>query len=183
MKALSCGTPKDLDPTTMGSLKKLKLVDALEALGSAQICLSVRDFFRLVLEDKSPEVMDEMPSVERLLPDLFSRICGSGNVGDCAADQSYDTDGSAVPSSLKSMLEKVLGECSMGAAPTRRRISITILGGDIPKMKSGIKIATFNKKAEILAKEYAKYLLSYSLQIGCGELDRGLTVARNRLTV
>lgn len=181
VKALACGCPKDLDPDTMGQMKKLRLIEALEALGSAQICLSIKDFLQLVLPNQDTSA--DLPSVERKLPSMFSDLLSSDSLGECAADQSYDTQGSAIPSSIKSMLERLTGSCSMGEVPARRRISITIVGGDIPKLKERSKIASVDKRAEILTKEYAKYLLSYSTQTGCGELDRGLTVVRNRLTV
>ena len=179
-KALGC--PPDLPPHEMEKLQKAKLYDALEGLGSAQICLSLRDFFRLVMGPDAEKYRADMGEAEGMLPDMFSRLNSQGDLSECANDSSYDTDGGAVPGFVKQIVEGLTGDHSIAPGPAKRRVTIAIIrGNSLPEKRAGY--VGQSKRADYLVKEYAKYLLSFGLHADRNDEGRELTVLRNRFTV
>jgi hypothetical protein len=176
-KCLGC--PADLPSSEMEKLRKAKLCEALEGLGSAQICLSLRDFFNLVLGDEANKHKDDIEEAEESLPNLFGRLEDRGELQECANDSSYDTEGGAIPGFVRDIVEKLAGSHSLGAEPTRRRVTIAIIRGhSLPEKRAGY--AGQSKRADYLAKEYAKYLLSFGLQAERNDEGKELTLLRNR---
>jgi len=172
----------DISSSDMASLKDAQLGSALRALGSANICLSVRDFARLVMGDEFPSMADDIPKAERMLPSLFSSLLSNGEVEECAADNSYDScpGDTSISRGLRSLVEKLSGDHSLSDGPVRKRVQITIIRGVNPKLRdSGIKAAAVSKRANALAKEYAKYQLSFVASTDFGQVGNMLTVLGN----
>jgi hypothetical protein len=173
------GCPADLSSSDLEKLRKAKLCETLEGLGSAQICLSLRDFFSLVLGDEANKCRGEIEEAEESLPGLFGRLEDRGELQECANDSSYDTEGGAIPGFVRDIVEKLTGSHSMGAEPTRRRMTIAIIRGhSLPEKRAGY--VGQSKRADYLAKEYAKYLLSFGLQTERNDEGKELTLLRNR---
>lgn len=163
-------------------MKKAKLLEALEGLGSAQICLSLRDFFKLVMGSDFGKVESDVGDAEGMLPGLFSRLSDRGELDECVNDASYDSDGVAVPGFVKDIISRLVGGHSLSSEPTKRRITVAIIrGGNMPEKRAGY--VGQSKRADYLATEYAKYLLSFGLHAERNDEGRELTVLRNRFRV
>ena len=176
------GCPPDLPSHEMEKLQKAKLYDALEGLGSAQICLSLRDFLRLVMGPKADEFRTEVDQAEGMLPDLFSRLQEQGDLPEICGDSSYDARGGSIPGFVKNIVSGLAGDHSMAPGPAKRRITVAIIrGNSMPEKRAGF--VGQSKRAGYLANEYAKYLLSYGLYAERNDEGRELTVLRNRFTV
>lgn len=179
LKAMCGACPPDLPKSEMLKLQKQKLLDVLEGLGSAQICLSLRDFFRLVMNNDFSQVEPDLDDAEAMLPGLFNRLQDNGGLHECASDGAYDPTGDAIPLSIRNVLEGLIGPHSLRPGPAKRRMTITIIrGGSMPEKRAGY--SGQSKQADYLAREYAKYLLSYGLHAAGNAEGRELTVLRNR---
>jgi hypothetical protein len=182
LRTACMGCPEDLPPRELERLKKAKLFEALEGLGSAQICLSLRDFLQLVMDSDVGKIKEDVDGAEAMLPDLFTRLQDRGELSECAGDSSYDSTGGAVPGFVKDIIGRLVGSHSLSSEPVKRRITIAIIrGGSLPEKRAGY--VGQSKRADYLAKEYAKYLLSFGLHAERNEEGRELTVLRNRFRV
>jgi hypothetical protein len=183
LKSLLGGLPEgDLPDGEMKKLKGAKLPSALSGLADAKICLSVKDFMRLVMGSSMDEdtISDLLPSVKGRLPGIFSRAKDSGESDELASDGAYDAEPTAIPRQIKEMLGSVMGDHSMAEEPVLRRIRIMIIRGG-PKHKletSSEKSAAVSPQAEQIAREYAKYQLAF-VSGADQSLTNELTVLRN----
>jgi hypothetical protein len=183
LKSLLGGLPEgDLPDGEMKKLKGAKLPSALGGLADAKICLSVKDFMRLVMGSSTDEdaISDLLPSVKGRLPGIFSRAKDSGESDELASDGAYDSEPTAIPRQIKEMLGSVMGDHSMAEGPVLRRIRITIIRGG-PKHKletNSEKSAAVSPQAEQIAREYAKYQLAF-VSGADQSLTNELTVLRN----
>lgn len=160
--------------------------DLMGALSSAQVCLPVRDFFRLVLGPKYDSVAGEMDNVQSLLPGIFSRMLGdTDEAEDVTGMTTYDPATSLVPKAVRDAIESVKPELSMAEGPVRRRIQILVIRGQKPDgglpLRKVSHDASTSKSANWLAKQYAAYQLAFTRAAeGAGDgLIPGLTVLRN----
>lgn len=182
LQTAAMGCPTDLPDADMGKLQQGKLLEVLEGLSSAQICLSLRDFFKLVMGSEFGKVESDVDDAEGMLPGLFNRLSERGELDDCVNDSSYDSDGAVVPGFVKEILGHLKGGHSLSSEPVRRRITVAIIrGGNSPEKRAGY--VGQSKRADYLAKEYAKYLLSFGLHAERNDEGRELTVLRNRFRV
>jgi hypothetical protein len=183
LKSLIGGMPEgDLQDGEMKKLKGSKLPAALGGLADAKICLSVRDFMRLVMGSSMDEDSIEglLPSVKSRLSGIFSRAKDSGELDELASDGAYDPETTAIPRQIKEMLGSAMGDHSMAEGPVLRRIRITIIRGG-PKHKletDSEKSAAVSPAAEQIAREYAKYQLAFVSEDN-QSLTNELTVLRN----
>ena len=182
LQTASMGCPCDISDADSAKLQKAKLLEALEGLGSAQICLSLRDFFKLVMGSEFGKVESDVDDAEGMLPGLFTRLSERGELDDCVNDSSYDSEGTSVPGFVKEILGHMKGSHSLSSEPVRRRITVAIIrGGNLPEKRAGY--VGQSKRADYLAKEYAKYLLSFGLHAERNDEGKELTVLRNRFKV
>jgi len=167
----------------MEKLRSTQLGTALQGLASAQICLSVRDFLRLVAGDAPAS--DGADMVEEALPGLYNRLLQNGGIEECAADSAYDPASTAIPRQIRDVVGGLVGGHSLAEGPTRGRVHVTIIKGvspGLPKTASQLSAAV-SPEIQKLAKEYAKYQLSFLESVGTNPLSAGLTVVRNYLKV
>lgn len=188
LKALAAGCPRGgLDDAAIRTLRTAPLNGALHSLGEAKVALAVGDFFRLVMgPEKYGSMADSIPMVESMLPGMFNRLSKSGEIGECAADSTYDSLHTAIPRSVKELVTKLASDHSLAYEPVKRRATFAaVRGGDVPELVQGEfnKQAAVSKQAQYLCKEYAKYVLSFVKQSGMDELTNRLTVLRNYLRV
>jgi len=160
--------------------------DVMGALSNAQVCLPVRDFFRLVLGHKFDSVAGEMDNVQSLLPGIFSRMLGNTDeADDVTGMKTYDPATSLVPRTVRDAIESMKPEMSMAEGPVRKRIQILIIRGQkpaegLPLRKVSHDVST-SKAANWLAKQYAAYQLAFTRAAeGAGDgLIPGMTVLQN----
>jgi hypothetical protein len=167
-------------------LDKLRSVDWNELMGAlaqAQVCLPMKDFFRLMLGNKYDSVAGEMGSAQSLLPGIFSRMLNSGDgVEDVTGTTAYDPATSLMPKSVRDVIESVKPSMSLAEGPVGRRLSITIIRGGSPdgmrKLSADLRAS---KTAQYMAKQYAAYQLAFSrAQEGAGDgLATGLALLQN----
>lgn len=166
----------------MEKLRSVQLGTALQGLASAQICLSVRDFLRLVAGDEPASGGADL--VEDALPGMYNRLLQNGGIEECAADSAYDPAGTAIPRQIRDVLGKLMGGHSLADNPVRGRVHVTIIKGMSPGLpKTASASAAVSPEIQKLAKEYAKYQLSFLEAAGTNPLSAGLTVTRNYLKV
>ncbi len=184
LKSVAKAIPEDLDDKDVDRLRSCQLCDALQALSDAQICLSVKDFMRLILKNEHrSSIPDLLPRVKSRLPGIFTRLLDSGDADDITSDGSYDLKNvSSVPQHVRELVSRLANDHSSGHSPVLRRMQITIIrGAKKPELrKEEEKSAASTVEAEGIAREYAKYQLSFVKD--CPEdLSYGgeLTVLRN----
>ena len=181
--ATACPT-HDLEEQDMSRLQAAKLGEALQALGEAKICLSVRDFMRLVMGSNFDSVSGHIPSVEKMLPGVFSRLLNSGELENCLTDGSYEPADGAIPRHLRDLVGKLAGSHSLAAGPSTRRMTITVISGHKPHLHAPIqKSAAVSLDAQKLAREYATYQLAFAKFAEDDAVSTRLLVTRNYVTV
>lgn len=184
VRELMSGCPHEQIPADdMEKLRGVQLGTALRGLASAQICLSVRDFLRLVAGNEPAS--GGADTVEDALPGMYNRLLQSGDLEECAADSAYDPADTAIPRQIKEVLGRLVGGHSLADEPLRGRVHVTIIKGTLPGLPKRASYGSVVVSPEIqkLAKEYAKYQLSFLEAVGTNPLFTGLTVARNYLRV
>lgn len=184
IRNLMSGCPHEQIPADdMEKLRSVQLGTALQGLASAQICLSVRDFVRLVAGNTPAS--DGADMVEDALPGMYNSLLQDGGIEECAADSAYDPADTAIPRQIKDVLGKLAGGHSLADGPLRGRVQVTIIRGRMPGLPKRASYDTVAVSPEIqkVAKEYAKYQLSFLEAVGTNQLFTGLTVLRNYLKV
>jgi hypothetical protein len=184
VRKLMSGCPHEQVPADdMEKLRSVQLGTALQGLASAQICLSVRDFLRLVAGDESASGGADM--VEDALPGMYNRLLQNGGIEECAADSAYDPADTAIPRQIKEVLGKLAGGHSLADGPLQGRVHVTIIKGFMPGLPKRASYDSVAVSPEIqkVAKEYAKYQLSFLEAVGTNPLSTGLTVVRNYIRV
>jgi hypothetical protein len=145
--------------------------------------LPVKDFFRLALGGRFDSVAGEMENVKSLLPGIYGKL-SRDDAESVAGDSAYDPASGFIPNEVREIIGQMVGNHSLAEGPARKRIQIAVIRkGSEPKMAS-VKEASFvpgQGVAPMLAKEYAKYQLSFARTAGGNDLVCGLTVLRNYL--
>jgi len=178
---------RELNDDEISGLKSARLGPVLGALADAKICLSVRDFARLVQGPSRGPSDGDIGLVERMLPDLHSRL-SDGDAQSCAADGSYDSDegsagplGASIPRHVRDLIGRLMDDHSLAEGPVRRRITIVTIRGLKPEtaQPEKSKVAVDSTSAYTLAREYAKYRLAFLAKQGAdAERCALLTVLR-----
>lgn len=175
-----------IDDADMQSLSSCDLCNTLQSLSDAKICLSVKDFFRLLMgEQKCASMAGDISTVEEILPGLFTRLSKSGEAANCAADESYSPSGAPAPRHVRATIEKLAADHSVSLAAAQRRSdrSILIVKQASSLRTSATKIAAVSKQSQLLANEYAKYVIAFAGAHDQDPVATRLTVLRNYLTV
>lgn len=177
----------DIDAQDMQSLSSCNLCDTLQSLSDAKICLSVKDFFRLLMgEQKCASMAGDISTVEEILPGLFSRLTKSGEAANtCASDDTYSPSGVPAPRHVRATIEKLAADHSVSLAAAQRRSDRAILFAKTASSirTSATKTAAVSKQSQLLANEYAKYVIAFAGAHDQDPVASRLTVLRNYLTV
>lgn len=160
LSALSSAAPtKPLPASAMKSLATVKTAVALRGLTDHNICLSMPDFFDLVMGTKVPQ--EEVKKEAALVPNIFGRQ-SEADMHDVAAAADYDQ-----PDEIKGSFEQMIA-CSLRAdysldmAHAVKRAELSALRQAKPVfIKRASDQVVLTKRAEYLSKEYAKYVLSF----------------------
>ena len=165
------------------NLRSVDWNELMGALSQAQICLPMKDFFRLMLGNKYDSVAGEMDNAQSLLPGIFSRMLESGDgVEDVTGSPAYDPAASRMPKSIRDVIDSAKPGMSLGEGPVGRRLQVTIIRGGgsngLRKVSSDLRMS---KKAKYMAKQYATYQLAFvRAQDGAGDgLATGLALLQN----
>lgn len=176
------GVPsKDIPDDTMKTLRHGDLNATLRGLGDAKIVLSLRDFIKLVMGEGAEGIDD----AEKCVPGMFSNIASKEDLGNIAGDDSYDGGDGLLPREILRAINGLEDEHSIAEGPVGRRVRITIIKGGPLKMdkisQALGKSASASPRAEVLVREYAKYLVSFRKQAGeASQTTDLLTILRGR---
>ena len=167
----------------MSQMQGCNLCDTLQSLSDAKICLSVKDFFRLVMGSKCASLASDISVVEKMLPGLFTRLQKSGALANLAADESYSPSGRQASRFVRAVIEKLGADHSTDLAAVTHRASTAIIGGRTVNVKRASAALNMTKQAELLANEYAKYVIAFAGAHDEDPVPTRLTVLRSYLTV
>ena len=155
-------------------LRRRPLREVTAALAEAKVLLPLRDFLKLVTGSDSRT--DETAS---LLPRLYSSM-GGDEISDCCCGRDYDPDPFGPPPDLLRMIGPIAERMSLAEGPVRRRTMVAIVGrpGRTPPRT---KQASHDPEAVLLAREYARYQISFAAAVD-DPLTRFMAVVLNRVS-
>ena len=175
-----------VDVGPMGTAGTVKFATGLQALASQKIALPIRDFLRLVLDDRSEKyaaIIDEVP--ERL-PGVFNRLISSGNLENSLRSNPYAPSRDLAPVIQRNWASKLAEDLSLDLGLVRRRAAKSaIYSYNMPTMlhKVATKQAQCSSEVEDLARRYALYKIAF---LACQDRDVPLTtdllVMQNQVT-
>ncbi len=154
-----------------------------KALDDSDMLLPCKEFYRLIMGPEFSKIKGTISKVEDMLPSIFTNIRENSDLGDFASAGRFEPDPMAlVPKEVRNVVDKYRSDFSLDSKPVNYRIMISVVDstGKGPKFRLNKKEEKpRDKKAELLAKEYARYQLS---NICDGENSKHyLTVVNNCL--
>lgn len=154
----------------LGELKRFKVV------------LPADLFFRMIMGDKFSDIKPDMDSVKASLPGIMGRLLDSSDLSQVLGDGSYEPAG-CCGGSVGRDAEAMMPECSIHEEPVRVRVIRSVVNGTPVGGKEVIekKAGAFDDRAELLATEYANYLLTFA--DGLTDTEQRLSVAQLCATV
>ena len=176
-----CG---NIPSKAMEVLKSVKLGEALQALGDAQILLGFDDFLTLVAETKMGSAAGDIGLVKKMLPGLYDRLVKSGEIEECVTDSAYDLLHTAVPRRVKDAVWELMKDHSFAPECVEKRAQVSVIRGRALALPTRAeKQAAVQAPSSLLAKEYAKYQLAFAKAAAGNQLVTGLTTLLNSTTV
>lgn len=186
LKEVVLGCPTShLKTADVEVLRQGSLGGVLRKLAEAEILLDTESFFGLVMGPKFGSMAGSLPQVDGMLPGMFNRLIKQGELVECAADSTYDSSDTSIPRHVREHIDRLRGDHSLAYEPTVKRATrATICGGGTARLVESViqKQAAASNQATVLAKEYAKYCLSFVKESGLNDLTSRLTVLRNYLS-
>lgn len=140
------------------------LFNILGEFADAKICLSMRDFMRLLMGKRFGAVEPELPQACARLPGVFDDMRH-----DCAAEAGNDEielGTGVVPGKIRDAIQQLVPGMSLADEPVQRRMTIMVMRGKTPpKMRdSAVKLSSAQCMADRMAKAYAQYKLAFCLR-------------------
>jgi hypothetical protein len=146
----------------------LPLDQLISVLNSEKMMLPPKGFIRIVM--KRP--LEEIAGVEDLpdaIKDIFSQLQEDGTE-EILDDGSYEPSLHQPARSVASPVKELSDRLSLEDEPVRKRIVIiAIRGGKPEEQKTAARRTAISPEAKVLAKEYAKYQLSFLAASGSDE--------------
>lgn len=144
------------------ALENIPLDHMLEGLNKEDVLLPPKVFVRITLRKKPEEIgfLDQMPTA---VEDIFSKITDGGGLDEVLDDGSYDTGLSCPHAGEVDRMRNLAGPLSIGDEPVRHRIFVISAGGSgrTGEPDIGKEASEVSEEAAYMAREYAKYQLSY----------------------
>jgi hypothetical protein len=159
------------DPhAVLGALKRFKVV------------LPADLFFRMIMGDKFAEIAPDMDDVKASLPGIMGRVLDNSNLSQILGDGSYEPS-DCIEGNVGQDAKAMMPGCSIQAEPIRVRVVRAVVNGTPVGGKTIIekKAAAFDDRAEMLATEYANYILTFAS--GLTDTEQRLSVAQICATV
>jgi hypothetical protein len=164
-QAAAC--PVDEDLVTQ-KLQGIPLEKLISLLNSRKMMLPPRVFMRIVMHKPTEEIpgLAEMPES---LGSIFSDL-RSGDISELLSDGSYMPGYSSPDRGTAGRVEELEDSLSLETEPVRRRIVIIAIRGGAGNQMQKKASSTRSVQSKILAKEYAKYQLSFLANAGSDDL-------------
>jgi hypothetical protein len=160
IKVLSDSFSDELDSETTKKLTDYPLEDVIGCCNKKDVMLPPKSFVKIVLGNPEGPI-DGLEDMEEALPNVFQKLKADG--AEALQDGSYTSgDSSRHWSGLDELIGNLTGDHSLADEPTNARVVKTIVVGQ-PKEKVASERPTTapSPSGEYLAKEYAKYQLSF----------------------
>jgi len=172
----------EVDDDIVGRLSGEDPHAVLGALKRFKVVLPADLFFRMIMGDKFADIEPDMDDVKASIPGVLGRVLESSNVGEVLGDGSYEESGCCDGAMMRDA-EAMMPECSIHAEPVRVRVIRAVVNGTPVGGKTVIekKAGEVSERAELLATEYANYLLSFA--DGLTDTEQRLSVAQMCATV
>jgi len=150
-----------LDDETIKELDKYPVGDTLSALKEKNVMLPPDAFVRIVLKRPQSANTDSAGICE-CLRNVFSSMQSQGD-SDAISDASYTPHDSQHWQGLDDKAESLKEQFSVEDEPVSRRIVVIAIKGKPGHSKRAMNLveSTVNAESEILAREYAKYQISF----------------------
>jgi hypothetical protein len=160
IKVLSDSFSDDLDEDVIKDLTKYPLEDVLSGCNKKEVMLPPKSFVRIVMNAPSGPV-EGLEDMEEALPNVFQKLKAEGT--EALQDGSYTPEeNSRHWSGLDELIGKLTGDHSLADEPTNARVVKTIVIGKPKEKEASYSPNTApSPSGEYLAKEYAKYQLSF----------------------
>jgi hypothetical protein len=151
---------RDMDEETIKSLQEYPLNDVLGELKKSKVMLPPKAFMRIVLKKpaSSIEGIEDMPCAAS---QIFSDLHNAGDT-EVLSDGSYESFDPKHWSGLSENVDKLRDSHSVEEEPVRKRIIKVSISGSGPHHKEARKASPpLSAESRYLAREYAKYQLSF----------------------
>lgn len=169
-------------------MKKLQTADPGDAFGALKkrmVILPLDQFMKLIAGDDvyDDEVAPVVDQAKSLLPGIFGRMSCESNVGSMLEDSSYEPRECVKDRSIEPVADELVAEHSLDSKPLGMRVMRISLNPRPKQDKAIIKLASEKTAAaEFIAREYAKYQLSF-LEGSSDDYTLRLTLAQNASNV
>ena len=160
IKVLSDSFSEELGENDIKELTKYPLEDVLSCCNKKEVMLPPKSFVRIVLNNPSGPV-EGIEDMEKALPNVFQKLKADGT--EALQDGSYTPEeNSRHWSGLDELIGKLTEDHSLADEPTKTRIIKTVVVGKPKEKEASYSPNTApSPSGEYLAKEYAKYQLSF----------------------
>lgn len=142
----------------------IPLEQLMHALNSSKQLLPPKTFVRIVMQRPEEEIAG-LPDLPDAIKDIFSHIKETGGAEEMLSDGSYAPSRLQPPSTVLNRVKDLSGQLSLETEPVRKRVVIIALRGGQKSDKGSDKekeaASKVTPEARVLAKEYAKYQLSF----------------------
>lgn len=147
----------------------IPLDQLISVLNSEKMMLPPKAFVRIIMKRPSEEIagLEDLPGA---IKDIFSHLQENGDAEEILDDGSYQPSLHQPARSVASPVKELSGSLSLEDEPVRKRVVvIAIRGGKPEKQKTAADRTVVSPEARVLAKEYAKYQLSFLAASGSNE--------------
>jgi len=159
VKVLSDSFSDELDSDTVNDMTNYPLGDVISRCNKKGIMLPPKSFVRIVL-GKPEGAVDGLEEMEESLPNVFQALKEDGT--EAIEDGSYTPKEERHWSGLDKIIGSLTGEHSLEDEPLNKRVvKIAVIGKPVNKEASQRPITAPTPSGDYLAKEYAKYQLSF----------------------
>ena len=174
----NCLPPQNLPDDFMSELGRHDQKDSLGSLNNARVLLSLPDYLKLIMGDNFGAVKEDIPYAQNSLPTVFNDLKNSPVLDEVLGNDEFDSllDGGGCGVGIP---RDIVSGYSLGSEPVMNRsIRIVITPGSTKNASQG-RHNLISKRGSYLAKEYARYAISFASR--GSSLERKLLVANNRI--
>ena len=161
---VSCGMPDELREAAQACPRE-QLADVLGQLSDAKICLSLKDFMKLLMGRRYSEVESSVPQACGKLPGIFQALQDKPEALSDMSDFPLGTG--PVSSKIRDAIQSAVPGMSLADEPVQRRITIMVVRGKRPgELKADTEKlgSADNSLAAHMATAYAVYKMAFCRQ-------------------
>ena len=164
-----------LDEPTIRELQRYPLGDVINSCNKRGIMLPPKEFIRIVTKKPEGEICG-LNGLSSEIKKIFSELTNSGDT-EVASDASYVPMDTKHWTGLEDAATHIQGDLSVEDEPVRRRIVTVAIQGGHPQEKRAMLVEpTMNAESRVLAREYAKYQISFLTGIGADKYAHRVVV-------